>query len=64
MTNIISDVSVGKISLVTSEHNPAVPKATGKFAIFKFFQRKKVSKTAIENIQKIQRAIKIDEIKL
>lgn len=64
MANTISDVSVGKVSLVTNDNTPAVPKATGKFAIFKFFQRKKVSKTALENIEKIQRAIKIDEIKL
>lgn len=64
MANTISDVSVGKVSLVTDKHTPAVPKATGKFAIFKIFQRKKVSKTAIESIEKIQRALKIDEIKL
>lgn len=64
MSKKISDVIVGKVSLVTNEHNPAVPKATGKFAIFKIFERKKVSKTAISSIEKIQLAMKINEIKL
>lgn len=63
MVNLISDVDVGKVSLVSSDHNPAVPKASTKFAFFKFFQKNKVSKKSLNKIEEIQRAIKIDEIK-
>lgn len=36
----IGSLSVSKISLLTSEHIPAVPKAGTKFSILKFFTRK------------------------
>lgn len=64
MSKAISDVTVGKVTLVTNAHNPAVPKASNKFAIFKIFKREKVSKKAIESIEKIQMDMKINEIKV
>lgn len=64
MTNQISDVDVAKVSLVTNKHNPAVPKATTKFSIFKIFERNKVSKKAIQKIEDIQRSFTIDNIKI
>ncbi len=64
MTNQISDVDVGKVTLVTNKHSPAVPKATTKFSIFKIFERNKVSKKAIQKIEDIQRSFAIDNIKI
>lgn len=63
MTKLLSDVSVGKVSLVTSVHNPAVAKASTTFSIFKMFQKNKVSREAIAKIESIQRALRIDDIK-
>lgn len=49
-------VEVDKISLVTKEHTPAVPKATTKFSFFKFMKPKK--KIDMEKIEKLQKRLK------
>lgn len=38
MTKEIKGVTVNGISVVTKEHNPAVPKANAKYAIFKIHE--------------------------
>lgn len=37
MAQIIKDVTVARISLVSNKHTPAVPLATNEYAIFKMF---------------------------
>lgn len=58
MVSKIKDVVVDKISLVSDEEIPAVPKAETKFAFFKSFGfsfwSKKMSGEQIESLKKIQ----------
>jgi len=53
MTRNIKDVVVDKISLITRGKKPAVEMAENKFAIFKVAKNKKLSKKAIERLEKI-----------
>lgn len=40
----LKDVTVDKITLVTEEHTPAVPKATNQFALFKMKEKPRMMK--------------------
>ena len=50
-TQVISDVRVDRISLVSDKHTPAVPIATNDYAIFKMFgaAEKEVDEESNEN---------------
>ncbi len=47
----ITWIEVNKVSLVTSEKTPAVPKATTKFSFFKMLISKKIDKEKIEKLE-------------
>jgi hypothetical protein len=51
MSAKISNVIVDKISLVTKDETPAVPKAG--FKIFKMFRKTKFTKTVKEKLERI-----------
>lgn len=52
--NILKDLKVSAITLVSKDKNPAVPKAETGFSIFKIFDKKKiVSKVDISKLDSI-----------
>lgn len=54
----ITWLDVDKVSLVTSDKTPAVPKATTKFSFFKMLISKKIDKEKLEKLEKIQKKLK------
>lgn len=50
MPSKIYDVSVDKISLVTKNETPAVPKAGNKYAIFKVKRKDPIRKSKLKNV--------------
>lgn len=61
MFNTLTNVIVDKISLVTKSENPAVPKATTKFALFK--TKPSESQKKLEGIVKtLENDIKLGQV--
>ena len=53
MTKRIKCLTVDKISLLTSEHQPAVPKAGLGYSILKFFRTRKISKADTKKLDSV-----------
>lgn len=56
MSTILQDVYVNKISLVTKDELPAVPKATLQFSLKKTKEKKE------SNLEKLEKTIKADRL--
>lgn len=50
MTKRIKNLSVSRISILTTDHEPAVPKAGLGFSILKFFKREKLDTSRMDSI--------------
>lgn len=59
----IKDVVVDKISLVSSDETPAVPKAETRFAFFKtLFAPKKLNQEQINKVQELSNKYKLSSL--